>query len=218
MSKPDSKRLVQTLLKNYGQTFTEELGRGMVRNMPSDLFCLLIASLLLSARIRHTTGLEACRLMLARGWTTPEALAKTTWRDRVEVLDDAGYVRYDERTSTMLGDAVKLLLERYQGDLRKLRDAAKADPARERELLKEFKGIGDVGADIFCREAQLAWPELFPFADAKVLEGAKSLGLPASADQLLHLVRGRVEFVRLVAALIRVKLRKNQEEVLARAA
>ncbi|MBX5497282.1 MAG: hypothetical protein IRZ15_18245, partial [Bryobacteraceae bacterium] len=106
----------------------------------------------------------------------------------------------------------------YQGDLRKLRDAAKADPARERELLKEFKGIGDVGADIFCREAQLAWPELFPFADAKVLEGAKSLGLPASADQLLHLVRGRVEFVRLVAALIRVKLRKNQEEVLARAA
>jgi len=136
----------------------------------------------------------------------------------VEVLDDAGYVRYDERTSTMLGDTAKLLLERYQGDLRKLRDAANADPARERELLKEFKGIGDVGADIFCREAQLAWPELFPFADAKVLEGARSLGLPASADQLLQLVRGRVEFVRLVAALIRVKLRKNQEEILARAA
>jgi hypothetical protein len=46
---------------------------------------------------------------------------------------------------------------------------SRARSRRECKLLKEFKGIGDVGANIFCREAQIAWDELYPFADRKAL-------------------------------------------------
>jgi len=56
----------------------------------------------------------------------------------------------------MLGETARACVERYDGDLRRLREAAGREPERERELLQEFKGIGGVGADIFRREAQVA--------------------------------------------------------------
>lgn len=51
-------------------------------------------------------------------------MAEATWRQRTDVLNRAGYARYDESTSRMLGDTAQLLLDRYRGDLRKLREEA----------------------------------------------------------------------------------------------
>jgi hypothetical protein len=50
--------------------------------------------------------------------------------------------------------------------------------------LKEFKGLGDVGVDIFFREVQVAWQELRPFADRRTLDAAGRLGLPKDAGKL----------------------------------
>ena len=130
-------------------------------------------------------------------------------------MDEGGYVRYDERTSMMLGETAQRLLDLYQGDLRKLRIAAEREPARERSLLDQFKGVGDVAVNIFFREAQLAWPELFPFADEKALASAKKLGLPADSKKLAALVRSRRDFVRVVSALVRVQLEHRHDEILA---
>jgi hypothetical protein len=91
--------------------------------------------------------------------------------------------RYDEKASRMLAETSDLLLKCYNGELRKLREAAQRDPARERKLLMECKGIGEVGADIFLREVQTAWPELQPFADAAALNSAGKLGLPKKAEE-----------------------------------
>ena len=82
----------------------------------------------------------------------------------------------------MLGDTALMLLDKYRGDLRQLRAAAGRDPRRERLLLKECKGIGEVGADIFCREAQITWDELFPFADRRALEAAGSSSMTTPTD------------------------------------
>ena len=41
-----------------------------------------------------------------------------------------------------------------------------------------MKGIGDMGLNIFCREAQLVWDELFPYVDKRTLDMAKQHGLP----------------------------------------
>jgi len=141
-------------------------------------------------------------------------MARSTWEQRVQALDEGGYVRYDERTSTMLGETARTLIDLYQGDLRRLRTAADADPARERKLLDQFKGVGDVAVNIFFREAQRSWPELFPFADERALATAKELGLPANARELASLVRGRENFVRLVSALVRVQLEHRYDEIL----
>ncbi len=140
-------------------------------------------------------------------------MADSTWEQRVRVLNRSGYARYDERTSAMLGDTVEHLLKEYDGDLRKLRDRAARDPKRERERLEEFKGIGDVGADIFFREVQLVWDEMYPFADDRVLDAARRLKLGGSARELERLVGSRRDYVRLVAGLMRVKLEDEFEEV-----
>lgn len=42
-----------------------------------------------------------------------------------------------------------------------------------------MQGIGETGVDIFFREAQLQWEELFPFADKKSLQLAKEHGYPS---------------------------------------
>jgi hypothetical protein len=84
----------------------------------------------------------------------------------------------------MLGETSALLLDRYKGDLRRLREEAGHQPATERKLIKECKGIGDVGADIFFREVQRDWSELFPFADKRALQAAKRFGLATMQDRL----------------------------------
>ncbi len=91
-----------------------------------------------------------------------------------------------------------------------------ASPARERALLKECKGIGEVGVDIFMREAQIVWPELYPFADRKAREAASKLGLDDDPHALADRVP-RKDFPRLLAALVRASLAGELEELRAAA-
>jgi endonuclease III len=213
MAKPSRSAVEKALLERHGRTYADELGINLAKGSPSALFELLCAAILFSARIGAEQAAKAARAMLDQGWTTARKLAATTWDQRVRVLNQHGYARYDERTASMLGDACELLLDRYQGDLRKLREAAGRDPDRERKLLKEVKGIGEVGVDIFFREVQVVWEELFPFADRRALDAAKRLGLPADARALARGSDPRT-FARLVAGLVRARLAKDHDAVL----
>lgn len=186
------------------------------KNTPSPLFRLLCLSLLQSARIDSEVAMRASKGLAKRRWNTAGAMLGSTWQQRVDVLNEAGYARYQERTSTMLEDTARLLDERWSGDLRKLRDEADRDPEAERKLLTKFKGVGKVGVDIFFREVQVAWPELHPFADHRALASAERLGLGGSAQELARQVRQK-DFVRLVAALVRVELADDHDSVLAAA-
>jgi endonuclease III len=209
---PQPEAIVDVLLARYGQTFAAELGIPIARNTPSPLFRLLCAALLCSARIRADIAIAASRALVAQGWTTARKLAASSWEERTATLNAAGYGRYDERTATMLGETADLVLTEYGGDLRHLRDAAGRDPSDERRRLKVFKGIGDVGADIFLRDVQLVWDELYPFADRIALESAKRLGLPDTADGLANLIEP-ARFPNLVSALVRVTLAKTAHEI-----
>lgn len=217
MAKPPQTDVVKALLKSHGRTFSEELGFDAGRNTPGPLFKLLCASILLSARIRSEAAMAAAKALFAAGWTTPKALTNAGWEARVKVLNRSGYARYDESTARMLGDTAQLLMDDYRGDLRRLREKADRRPDRERHLLRQFKGLGDVGVDIFWREAQGAWDELYPFADSRSLKAADQLGLPADAAKLAQLV-DKADFPQLVAALIRCSLAKDQAAIKAQAA
>ena len=203
---------VDALLARHGQTYCDELGIDIAANTPSALFRWLVAAILYSARIRSENATEAARALFEAGLTTPRAMAAASWQDRVDVLTAHGYKRYDESYARMLGDTAEHLLADYGGDLRKLRAAAGQDPQEERRRLKAFKGLGRVGVDIFCREAQLAWRELRPFADRKALKAATRLGLPETAAGLARLVPKR-DFPRLVAALVRTDLAKDYDAI-----
>lgn len=206
-------RIVAALLDCHGSTYCEELGIAIERNTPSALFRWLCAAILFSARISAELARRTASALTEMGWTSPQRMLEAGWAERARVLNLAGYARYDESTSRMLGDTAQLLLKRYHGDLRKLRQRAEKDAAAERRLLQEFKGIGEVGADIFCREVQGVWDELYPFADKRALAAAERLGLADNAPELAELVE-RQEFPRLVAALIRTGLAKDYEAII----
>ena len=212
MTNPSRAQTLDALLKKHGRTFGDELGVDVAKDTPSPLFRLLTFSLLASTRISHDAAMSAAKALAREGWTTAEKMQDSTWRQRTDVLNRAGYARYDESTARMLGDTADLLMNRYRGDLRRLRQEARQDPDDEKKRLKECKGIGEVGAAIFMREAQAAWEELYPFADKSALQAAKRLDLGDDAQSLARRVK-QSDFPRLVAALVRTRLTDDYDAV-----
>jgi len=212
----EGQALVKTLMRRYGRTYAEQAGVRLKGNTPTPLFELLNLSLLLSARIAADNAVEAARALVKANLTTPSKMAAATWQQRVDVITSHGYKRYDESTSRMLGDTANRLLDAYGGDLRRLRDAAGHDVKHEHRLLQQLNGIGNVGADIFLREVQAVWPEVYPYADQKVLNAAGRLGLPRHAERLASLVP-KPKFPRLCAALVRASLQRDYDPLKAAA-
>ena len=196
--------LVRKLLELAGTSYARQ-AKIRLADQPAPLYQLLVLSVLLSTRIRADIAVAAARELFAAGYRTPRAMQRASWQDRVDALGRGRYVRYDESTATALGDGAGLLLERYQGDLRRLRRAAGADRSQLERRLREFPRLGPAGGAIFCREVQAVWPELRPYLDRKALDGARRLGLPADPEQLAGAVAGS-DLARLAAALVRVSL------------
>lgn len=203
-------RLVRALLRTYGQTYAEEAGIRLV-DRPGPLFQLLVLTMLLSKPISADLALSAARALFAAGYRTPQSMLDASWQDRVDALGRGHYRRYDESTSTLLAKAAQHCLDRWGGDLRRLRREAGGDRKRLAGLLMEFPGIGPTGADIFTREVQAIWPEFRPAVDAKVTAGAQALHLPpASIPELTS----PAELPRLTSALVRAgRARRLPDEI-----
>lgn len=203
---------IDQLLDRHGTTYAEQAGIRL-DDKPSPLYRLLVLATLLSTRISADIAVAAARELTAAGYRTPQRMRAATWQQRVDALGRGHYRRYDESTATRLEDGADLLLDRYRGDLRRLRDAADGvDDLLVR--LQEFPGIGPTGAAIFAREAQGVWPELAPFFDRKAMDGARRVGLPADPDRLDALVRPD-ERPRLAAALVRAALDDSDDPLAA---
>lgn len=212
----DDRRMVEALLEEYGQTYAEEAGIRL-KDAPQPLYRLLVLASLLSTRIRAKAAVDAAKELTAAGMRDPRRMAAASWQERVDALGRGGYRRYDESTATRLGEGAELVEERYGGDLRRMRAEADGDVDELGRALQQFPGVGPVGADIFLREAQAVWPEAAPYLDAKTLQGARVLGLPATPDRLLKLADDAEPAV-LAAALVRVALDRHAPETVRAAA
>ena len=197
-----AQRTVAVLIERQGRTFAGDAGVHLA-DQPAPLYQLLVLTTLLSARITATVAVAAARELFAAGYRSPRAMLAASWQDRVDALGRGHYRRYDFRTSTMLGDGARLCLDRWQGDLRRLHQEAVGDADGLRKLLVEFPGIGPTGAGIFLREVQAVWPDIAPYADSKVADGARLLGLPSSAADLAALTTPD-QLAALMSALVRV--------------
>lgn len=194
--------VVRKLLREAGTTYAEEAGIAL-KDQPAALFKLLVLANLLSARITGDIAVAAARELFEAGGGTPRGMARLSWKDRVDALGRGHYVRYDESTSTRLGDMAELVQTKYGGDLRRLARDSGRDLDRARELVCEFPGMGATGADIFFREAQAVWPWLRPYFDGQTLKGAERLGLPQDPKRLADLVPDK-DLARFAAALVRM--------------
>ncbi|MER7755881.1 endonuclease [Kitasatospora sp. NPDC097643] len=208
-------RTVAALLARQGRTYAEEAGITL-RDTPSPLYRLLVLTVLCSVRISAATATVAARELSGVGLRTPQAMVGANRRTVIAALGRAHYVRYDESTATALGHGAELLLERWHGDLRRLREEARGESERIGELLREFPRIGPVGSEIFRREAQAVWPTLRPYFDERTLAAAGELGLPVRPEGLAALVEPG-DLARLAAALTRVSLAPDLARELAAA-
>ncbi|WP_274918629.1 endonuclease [Streptomyces sp. WZ-12] len=203
----NSDETVAELLSAYGRTYAEEAGIAL-RDKPAPLYQLLVLTVLCSIRIKAEIAAGAARELFAAGLRTPRAMADSGWQVRVDALGRARYVRYDESTATALGRGAEFVLDRWHGDLRRMREEVGGERGKLAELVQEVPRIGPVGAGIFCREVQAVWPGLRPFFDERSRATAKELGLPHTARGLGELVRPEDD-ARLAAALVRVGLSRG---------
>lgn len=196
-------RLVQRLLKEAGTSYAEEAGIRL-KDKPMPLFQLLVLCMLASKPIDAAIAMQAARELFRVGLRTPKAVLDSDRATMIEAFGRAHYVRYDESSATRLADIAAMVRDEYGGDLRQLAVASDHDTKAAIRLLKQFKGIGDTGADIFLREAQDVWTWARPYFDDRATKTARTLGLPADADKLSALApRANA---KLAAALVRVSL------------
>jgi len=191
------RKTVDRLLAEHGTTYAEDAGITL-RDEPAPLFQLLVLTTLASTRISADIAVAGARELFAAGWRTPQKLLASTWQQRVDALGRGHYKRYDESTATKLEESATMLLERYAGDLGKLKELGRDDLL---EAIAQFPRIGPVGAGIFVREVQDVWP-VGPWFDDKTLAAADQQGLPTDPERLAALApAGRV--AHLAAALTR---------------
>ena len=200
-----SELIVRELLDRHGRLYAEDAGIRLA-DRPAPLYQLLVLATLMSAPVPAGTAVTAARELFAAGYRSPKAMCEASWQHRVDARGRGHYRRYDERTATMLGDGAELLVGKWHGDLRRLRDESDGDVRDITSRLTEFPGMGPVGASIFLREAQDVWPVVAPYVDAKVTSGAHRVRLPADRESLAGLLAGSGQPARLAAALVRVSL------------
>jgi len=192
--------LVRRLLKTAGTTYAEEAGIRL-KDQPMPLFQLLTLCMLASKPIDAAIAMQAARELFRSGLRTPQSVLKADRADMIRAFGRAHYVRYDESSATRLTDIAAAVRDDYGGDLRRL---ATHDVKTTGRALKQFKGIGDTGADIFLREVQDVWTWARPYFDKRALTAARKLGLPTDADELSALAPRNN--AKLAAALVRVSL------------
>lgn len=199
----EPKQIVRRLLKVAGTTYASEAGV-RISDKPMPLFQLLVLCMLASKPIDATIAMRAGHELFSDGLRTPKAVLASDRRTMIRAFGRAHYVRYDESSATRLVDIAEQVRDEYSGDLRELARRSEHDVRVTIRRLKQFKGIGDTGADIFLREVQDVWPWVRPYFDKRAIAGAKKLGLPADPKELGRLAPR--DNARLAAALVRASL------------
>lgn len=208
----DRKRLARRLA-GTGRGFAEQYGF-RVTNNPASLFQVLCLAVLLARRGDFRRAVDGARALRDAGWDSAARLARSLHADRVRVLRDGGQRGDVDALADTLGDLARTVVDRYRGDVRRLRAAARHEPAAERALLADLPGVDAEVVDLFLREVQALWREVAPVADRRALVAARRLGLGRSADDLAGLAGGESERLAwLVGALARVELEHRYAEV-----
>ncbi|WP_333889698.1 endonuclease [Mycolicibacterium gadium] len=214
MISASTKKLVRGLLAQAGTTYSEEAGIHL-RDKPMPLFQLLTLCMLASKPIDAAIATRAAREVFKSGLRTPKAVREADRSTMIAAFGRAHYVRYDESSATRLADIATAVNDRYGDDLRSLADQSQREVTGAKRLLKQFKGIGDTGADIFMREIQDHWTWVRPYFDNRALAAAKELGLPGGKDDLSALAPR--SNAKLAAALVRVSLDDDLRHTVLRA-
>jgi len=176
------------------QSYSDELGLDLTKL--EDRFKWFLASVLFAKRISAETAKETYLYFEQEELTNPDAILQAGWDRLVEVLDSGGYTRYDFSTATNLLGIAKTLKEKY-GSLERLH-AESSSPRDLENRLREFKGVGPVGVNIFLRELRGIWEKAKPSPSRMAVVTAQKIGLdPEDVERYeSQLVRLNLEYCK----------------------
>lgn len=137
--------------------------------------------MLASKPIDATTAVRAGRELFGASLCTPKAVLASDRRTMISVFGRAHYVRYDESSAIRLTDIARRVSGEFCGGLREIAHRSQQDIDAATRILKQFKGIGDTGADIYWREVQDAWTWVRPYFDDCATAATQKLGLPSDS-------------------------------------
>jgi endonuclease III len=176
------------------QSYSGELDLDLTK--PEDRFKWFLATMLFAKKISAETARETYLHFEQEKLTSPDAILQAGWDRLVEVLDSGGYTRYDFSTATNLLRISKTLKEKY-GGLERLH-AESSSPSDLENRLREFKGVGPVGVNIFLRELRGIWEKAKPNPFPMAVLTAQRIGLdPEDVERYeSQLVRLNLEYCK----------------------
>jgi hypothetical protein len=196
-----ARRIVATL----GGRFSLELGIDLDRE-PEDVERWALAATLFGNRISTTVAMRTYRVLEHAGVRTIGDARGREREELISLLDQGGYVRYDERTASRLLTLAEVIANRYDGRLSTLGE----EVVGRRELegaLRDLPGWGLVTVRAFLRELRGVWPGADPPLDACAVTAARHLTLPAESHALSALAAAaHLDFRDLEAGLLRLCL------------
>jgi hypothetical protein len=202
MSAERNHRVIGAALDRCGTTYAEEAGIELA-DAPEALYRLLVLSTLHAAEVPPTVAATVTRSVVDAGLDTAHAMAEAGASERRGALAGIPDERRHPRVAGALRDGARFVVDAWGGDLRALRPPDPFAVAGLRAQLQRLPGVGPTGSAIFCREVQGVWPQVAPFIDHVVADGAHALRLPRTARGLARYVPTE-QFPRLTAALARV--------------
>jgi endonuclease III len=175
-------------------SYSDELDLDLTK--PEDRFKWFLVCVLFAKRISAETAKETYLRFEQEELTSPDAILEAGWNRLVEALDSGGYTRYDFSTATNLLGIAKSLKEKY-GDLERLHSES-ISPTDLETRLKEFKGVGPVGVNIFLRELRGIWEKAKPSPSPMAVATAQRIGLnPEDVERYeSQLVRLNLEYCK----------------------
>jgi len=174
------------------QSYSEELDLDLTKS--KERFKWFLASLLFAKRISAEIAKKTYRRFEEEEITTPERILKAGWDRLVEVLDSGGYVRYDFSTASNLLTIMGELKEKY-GDLESLHKES-SNPMDLEKRLREFRGVGPVGVNIFLRELRGIWEKAKTKPSKIAIKTAQRIDLKDVESYESNLVRLNLEYCK----------------------
>ncbi|GIJ99962.1 hypothetical protein Aspvir_003976 [Aspergillus viridinutans] len=215
-AKPSVSPKVHKVIEEFGRQPLEgtSLAKKPPTASPETVLAMVIDAMLKSRPISHDLSQRAVTKLIDEGYNDIRKLGESSWEERTMVLKDGGYNRYREQGATNLGDLADFVNGQYDGDLNNLLKKAGKNRKKTRDLIKEIKGLGDLGVDLFLNNVQSVWPSMAPFLDARSLKTAEELGISTDLEAIYEsLNRDSMRMSRLANGLSHVRLDKKQREV-----
>lgn len=152
---------------------------------------------------------ETVNELLASNYHDLGVLETSTWQERTQILTEGGYAHYREKTATAMGELAEHLREKYEGDASRLVqvEAEGKEDAKNKIMkhIKEFKGIGDRGAEIFFEAIQGVVPSVAPAMSKRNRGTADKVGLGRDSEKMFEELEKDAEMMAQALTIIRLE-------------